>query len=180
MPARGVLFSGGTVTSIGRGPASAGSFPILAHVRRMAYILVQAVWGFPQTIAGLLVCAALHGRPHFRYHGAIVTTWDNPKGMALGPFVFLKGSSSSAEARASVDGHLLVHEYGHTVQSLLLGPLYLPVIGIPSFIWSNVPAFARKRHEGQLSYYAFAPERSANWLGEHVLGEPSVGQAVID
>lgn len=39
------------------------------------------------------------------------------------------------EGQMSVEelsNQLLVHEYGHTIQSLMLGPLYLAIIGIPS------------------------------------------------
>ena len=31
---------------------------------------------------------------------------------------------------------IAAHEYGHTFQSLLLGPLYLFLIGIPSSCWA--------------------------------------------
>ena len=149
-------------------------------MKHIAYRAVQVVWGFPQTLAGAAVFAAHARRPHFGFHGAVVTTWEQAKGMSLGPFIFLYGSADPKKARESVDAGLLVHEYGHTIQSLILGPLYLPVIGIPSFIWSNVPSLARKRHREQRSYYSFWVERSANWLGEHALGQPSIGQAIVD
>lgn len=53
---------------------------------------------------------------------------------------------------------LLAHEYGHTIQSLLLGPLYLLVIGIPSVIWFHIHTPSKG------SYYSFYPERMANAL----------------
>jgi len=33
-----------------------------------------------------------------------------------------------------IEQRTLVHEYGHTIQSIILGPLYLLIIGIPSSI----------------------------------------------
>mgnify|MGYP007099320789 FL=1 len=33
------------------------------------------------------------------------------------------------------DLKLIQHEYGHTVQSLILEPIWLFVIGLPSLIW---------------------------------------------
>ena len=39
---------------------------------------------------------------------------------------------------------LLVHEYGHTIQSLIFGPLYLIVMGIPSTLWGFLPYFQIK------------------------------------
>lgn len=159
-------------------------------MRTALYTLAQTVWGFPQTLIGSAVFAAHRARPHFRYHGAIVTTWESRRALSLGLFVFLPGagypepSDVSADEHdwvlASVDHRLLVHEYGHTIQSLILGPLYLPVIGIPSVVWFNNPALAGKRRRENLSYYAFYTERWANHLGELVLKQPSMGMTLID
>ena len=177
----------------------------------MLYLIVQATWGLPQTLAGLIVLAAHAQRPRFHFHGAIVTIWNSRKAMSLGPFIFIgkreanidapngsgqsKGSRTAAsdgrpkkangsQATASlldkINRPLLVHEYGHTVQSLILGPAYLLVIGAPSVIWLNLPAFSKRRHRRSASYYSFYTERSANWLGEKVLKEASIGQAFID
>ena len=53
------------------------------------------------------------------------------------------------------------HEYGHCLQSRILGPFYLLVIGIPSLLWAAYhTAFRPKR-----SYYWFYTERWANKLG---------------
>ena len=153
---------------------------IIIAMRYIAYRAVQAIWGFPQSLASAVVLAVHARRPHFGFHGAVVTTWKQAKGLSLGPFIFLHGSADLKQAPTSVNSGLLVHEYGHTIQSLILGPLYLPVIGIPSFIWSNTPALVRKRQREQRSYYSFWVERSANWLGEQALGCPSIGQAIVD
>lgn len=51
------------------------------------------------------------------------------------------------------------HEYGHVLQSHMLGPLYLLVIGIPSFIHAWI-------YDGSWrGYYRFYTERWANKLG---------------
>jgi hypothetical protein len=57
------------------------------------------------------------------------------------------------------------------VQSLILGPLFLPVMGIPSFLWCNLPVCRRMRKEKGLSYYRFYPESTANRLGAWATGE---------
>ena len=62
---------------------------------------------------------------------------------------------------------LLVHEYGHTYQSLILGPLFIPVVGIPSVIWGMV------KKPGQ-SYFSFYAENWANHLGEKFTGRKSM------
>lgn len=89
----------------------------------------------------------------------------------MGPFVFVP---------VQCPRRLMVHEYGHTVQSLILGPLYLPLVGLPSVVWSRVPALSRWRRAHRISYYALPTERWANWLGERVCKEPSMGQALVD
>lgn len=73
---------------------------------------------------------------------------------------------------------LLVHEYGHTIQSLILGPLYLIVIGIPSTMWAFL--FEKKRKDEQIPYGAFFTEKWANRLRERVTGEKSIDMLVID
>ena len=75
---------------------------------------------------------------------------------------------------------LLVHEYGHTIQSLILGPLYLIVVGIPSTLWGFLPSLNQKRKKEGLSYFSFFTEKWANYLGEQVTGEKSMESFVID
>ena len=75
---------------------------------------------------------------HYTYHGAIITEWNVKSSMSLGLFVFVTSEPYFAkkyEGQINIEElskRLLVHEYGHTIQSLILGPLYLIVIGIPS------------------------------------------------
>ena len=149
-------------------------------MRYVVYTIWQIVWGLPQTLAGACVYLAHKSCPHFRYHGAIVTVWERyGKGLSLGPFIFAC-PRDPGNPDAGPDERLVVHEYGHTVQSLIFGPLYLLVIGLPSLVWSNAPALKRSRSKNKTSYYSFYPERFANWLGERVLKRPSMGQAIID
>ena len=165
------------------------------RLRHLAYRAWQAAWGPPQPAAGLCVYAANARKPHFAHHGAIVTIWRKNAGLSLGPFVFLNAWQGNVPVEEQderspryveylpgivLDDRLLVHEYGHTVQSLILGPLYLPVIGLPSVIWLNAPRLAQRRHDLGISYYALYPERWANHLGKLVLKRPSMGQALID
>ena len=177
-------------------------------MRYAAYILAQLIWGLPQTLAGFAVFLSQHGKPRFLYHGAIVTVWNVRAGLSLGPFVFVNsrygfapgaGGRGSRRARTEDDGpiarqaaamssvelygideQLLVHEYGHTVQSLILGPLYLFVIGLPSVVWLKLAPLSRWRRVNAISYYTFYTERWANSMGERVLGRPSMGMAHID
>lgn len=136
-----------------------------SKITKGIYGCLQWSWGVLQTAAGLAVFL-LHARQrHFFYHGALVTVWEKNAGVSLGWFVF-----TAAEPNG-----LLVHEYGHTVQSLILGPLYLIVVGIPSAVWGNLPYFRRKRKERNIPYTAFFTEEWADRLGEKVTGQKALG-----
>ena len=123
---------------------------------RGLYILGQCTWGFAQTLVGGLVSLCCPGCQRSVHHGAVVTRWKREEGLSLGLFVFVPRSS---------DDRLLAHEYGHTLQSLLLGPLYLLVIGLPSVIWAWLPALERRRQRKHISYYDFYTERWADRWG---------------
>ena len=135
---------------------------------KVFYIVVQFTWGILQSLAGLGVLIAHARCPHRGHHGAIVTAWPSRFGLSLGPFVFIPNMLNNDEADL-----LLVHEYGHTLQSLALGPLYLPIIGLPSLIWARSRKLARNRRSTGASYYDFYTERWASSWGERTLGRPA-------
>lgn len=121
---------------------------------------------------------------HYSYHGAIITEWNDKSSMSLGLFVFVTADPYFAPkyegqiSASELSNRLLVHEYGHTIQSLMLGPLYLIIIGIPSTLWGF--AGAKKRKNEQIPYGAFFTEGWANRLGERVTGEKSIDMFVLD
>lgn len=121
---------------------------------------------------------------HYTYHGAIITEWNVKSSMSLGLFVFVTSEPYFAkkyEGQISVEelsNRLLVHEYGHTIQSLILGSLYLIVIGIPSTLWGF--RGAKKRRDEKIPDGAFFTEGWANRLGEWVTGEKSIDKLVLD
>ena len=66
----------------------------------------------------------------------------------------------------------------YTIQSLFFGALYLLLVGAPSFMWSFLPLYVRKRDKEQISYFSAYPELWANSLGEWVTKEASIGEPV--
>lgn len=144
---------------------------------------VNLTWGIAQSLVGLvvfLVCLA-RGRWHGRYRGSIVTMWALKSGVSLGMFVFVReplvGDSPLTCPAIDPARRLLVHEYGHTMQSLILGPLYVLVILLPSMVWAGSPALKRRRLKRGASYYSFYTERWANSLAWHVTGERPIGMS---
>ena len=152
-------------------------------LRGKLYNAAQWTWGLPQTLAGAVLYLKHRKDPHFDYNGARVTAWDKLSGVSLGKFIFVpekkgwstiqengeKPDSQKSQRKAgkdSVSRFLLEHEYGHTIQSLILGPAYLFVVGLPSILWNRLPYFERRRRRTGKSYYSAVFERTANTLGE--------------
>ena len=154
-------------------------------MKTVLYLLVQSTWGILQTLLGLLVFLFHVNKPHRLYHGAVVTEWNSRSSVSLGLFVFITNEPYFYEklqdeyTKEELSHRLLVHEYGHTVQSLMLGPLYLIVMGIPSTLWGFLPYYANQRKQGR-SYFSFFTEFWANRLGERITGERSMEQLCID
>ena len=78
-----------------------------------------------------------------RYKQAIVIPCVMRGAVTLGCYVFV---GLNSEYRKTVK-----HELGHTIQSKILGPLYLIVIGIPSIIWAA-------------THRAIAPNKPYDWF----------------
>lgn len=150
------------------------------------YFIWQWTWGVIQSSLGL-VNFMLHIRDkHYFYHGAVITEWQDKSSVSLGMFVFVTSQPffydklKSEYTMEELSQRLLVHEYGHTIQSLILGPLYLILIGIPSTLWGFLPSLNKKRKTERLSYFSFFTEKWANNLGEKVTGQKSMENLVID
>ena len=131
-------------------------------VQLIIYTFLQCTWGILQTLAGLLVFLLNITSSHDYYHGAVRTLWPVKSGLSLGLFIFIPVDCSK-----KISEKLSVHEYGHTLQSLVLGPLYLPMIGLPSFIWYLMYSMSKKKKGN--SYYDFFIEKWADVWGEKIL-----------
>lgn len=125
------------------------------------YYFIQFSWGVIQNIIGLLLFLILYiinpKRRIKMYKQNIVTFWNNEYGLSLGIFIFV-GSDNKK---------LLMHEYGHSIQSLIFGPLYLIVVGIPSLLWALL--FSKYRKNKNISYGKFYTEKWANKLGGNIV-----------
>ena len=129
----------------------------------MKYIrnLILFIWQLPQHIValiyfGYLVMMCKDLGVDSRYKQAIVIPCIMRGAVTLGNYVFV---GLNSEYRKTVK-----HELGHTIQSKILGPLYLIVIGIPSITYCGLrrifPSLRKK------NYYDFFSEKSANYLSE--------------
>lgn len=129
----------------------------------MNYIrnLILFIWQLPQHLLailyiGYLVMMCKDLGVDSRYKQAIVIPCVMRGAVTLGCYVFV---GLNSEYRKTVK-----HELGHTIQSKILGPLYLIVIGIPSITYCGLrrifPSLRKK------NYYNFYTEKWANNLSE--------------
>lgn len=140
----------------------------MRRVNYPLYYLSQFTWGILQNIAGLIIYLFLiikdPKRGRFSFHGSRVIGWSSDYSAGVGMFIFIGAASRRNFPR------ILSHEYGHTIQSCILGPFYALVIGLPSFIWAHNRRLTRNRMAGRYRYSDFYPERWANHLGKKYTG----------
>ena len=139
-------------------------------LKKHAYTAAQWTWGLPQPLLGAAIYAVHRKAEHFDYHGAKATAWNKDTGISLGKFIFVP-----RKAGGSADSFLLEHEYGHTLQSLILGPFYLLAVGAPSMLWNRLPYFKSKRKRTGRSYYSAPFEKTANALAARLHKHNRVG-----
>ncbi len=124
-------------------------------------------WELPQNLLGLAALAQFSLRKkvasvRFERERCFVEI-DADGAVSLGYFVFYTPRDS---AFVPVGAENRDHEYGHSVQSRWLGPLYLPVVGVSS-VARVAYARAYKLRTGRrwARYYDGFPENQADRLG---------------
>ena len=127
-------------------------------MKKLALTIVQWTWGFFQNVAGFFTFMAHTEYEQYFYEHALVTRWERSDAISLGMFIFV--------SKGAVDSERLIrHEYGHSLQSVILGPLYLLIIGLPSYIWANCESAGKKWRSGECSYFDYWTGRWADRLG---------------
>jgi hypothetical protein len=129
-------------------------------------LVAALLWEAPQCLLGAALLGAVRARG-----GVAGLEWDQGRlfartpgiGISLGLFVFWFD-----EGNRYFRGDPLMrrHEHGHTFQSRWLGPLYLPLVGVPSTLRAAYAVLHRevtgRRWQG---YYDGYPESWADRLG---------------
>lgn len=119
--------------------------------------ILKFFWQLPQVIIAFIYYWYLKYKDEIldtcTFQGAVVFIKKGSFGsVTLGNHIFLSPIATDITVR---------HEWGHTRQSLILGPLYLIIIGIPSIIW----AIVHRKIAPNTSYFDFFTEKWANKLG---------------
>jgi len=110
--------------------------------------LFNWIWCQPQTLIGWFMSRY---RPRVPDGWTTRVHWDRKSGLSMGMWIFVHRSANI---------RVMIHEYGHSLQSLLLGPLYLLVIGVPSICWAWY--YSRRKTKILATYYDFWTERWAD------------------
>lgn len=130
-------------------------------LKQIGIVFLHWTWGIVQTLAGFIVFLCTLSQRHIWLNGNVCTEipgrWG---GITLGMFTFVDRMPAG---EAVYTDHTVRHEHGHTLQSILLGPLWLFVIAFPSLIWAG--CFCKWRIKHKKSYYWFYPEAWANAWG---------------
>ncbi len=133
-------------------------------IKDVLFYFVQWTWGLVVNAVGWLaftICTKIKGYrwQHFGYAKIVYVPWKGG-GLSMGLFIFMKDQHPSREWTYNCR----IHEYGHTWQCLLLGPLYYIVIALPSVIWCN--CFANYRKKNNVPYSKLYCEAWANAWGQ--------------
>ena len=128
---------------------------VFARCIKSLFEFLLYVWKLPQNLIGLGLRLFCRGEKIRKISGIAVYYLNSfPGGISLGETIMV-GSLCEFTAK---------HERGHQIQSKILGPLYLFVIGIPSICWACL--YGTKLFPPTYNgYYRFYTERWADKLG---------------
>lgn len=120
------------------------------EIFNLILIPIFFIWELPQNIIGFFVFLIFKMQKRiskgefFKYR---LFFQNNKYGVSLGFFIFYYNASG-----------IKSHEYGHTIQSRILGPLYLILVGLPSVIRANY-----YNHHPELTTQQYMGKYPENW-----------------
>lgn len=137
-------------------------------IKNFQYLLLPIlfIWEFPQNLLGLIVYLIMKIKKRVtgienEAHRVFIETPNT--GVSLGWFVFW---TPSGNRFSYLTNDCRMHESGHARQSVMLGPLYLVAVGIPSLGRVFYSRWYRKIHgHSWTNYYNAFPENWADRLG---------------
>jgi hypothetical protein len=107
------------------------------NIKTIVFWILFWTWCLPQAVLGAAwwaICKLRYKNiKTVMYRDVLMTLCpDFQAGLSLAPFTFVIDYNDPKDA---FQDRMTNHEWGHTRQSLMLGPLYLLVVGIPSICW---------------------------------------------
>jgi len=114
--------------------------------------IIKYIWQLPQNLIGVIYKSLFATDSIHETEDYEVLAHNNKGCVTLGRYIFVS---------PYVNSTIIQHETGHVKQSLILGPFYLLVIGLPSLVHAAVH---KKWCPSTLNYYHFYTEKWANKL----------------
>lgn len=106
-------------------------------MKTFTYILMY-IWQILQNIIGLILIAWYKPQRMHKLDNGVEIHYSHKMtgGISLGNYCIVNTGHYRKDINESMKRDTVRHEaIGHTMQSRMLGPLYLIVIGLPSLIW---------------------------------------------
>jgi hypothetical protein len=130
------------------------------QIKRFLIALLAWTWCFPQQLIGLILIPILYNKKNKKTRlGTATIYWTKYLiGASFGQYIYLPKCLEESE---EIYKHKR-HEYGHTLQSFILGPLYLFIVGAPSLLFNII---SRINKNFAYNYHKRFPENWANKLG---------------
>lgn len=122
--------------------------------------IILGIWQLLCWLPGIIGLAIFHNCEIYRNKEAGITVIKVNKGNFIGGACFSCGPIIFVTP--DCDENIIKHETGHSVQSLIFGPLFHFVVSLPSVIRFWIRRLFNKSHEWYLSGW---PESSAEKLG---------------
>ena len=116
--------------------------------------VINTLYQLPQLILGWIIAGKRQPKHKIGEVKIYITEFE---GMSLGNYIFVNPEIPEGM-------WILRHEFGHTIQSRILGWLYIPLIFIPSLLWWII--INKLGPEYDKYYYDFYTEKWANKLIE--------------
>ena len=122
-------------------------------IKTFLHIVFSIIWELPQNIFGSILYICYRRNQHTIEHNHVFI-YSPHFAVSLGSFIFWNKDNKA-------------HEFGHARQSLLCGPLYLVIIGLPSVIRKVYSIYYLWRYkDSRLHYFNGYPENWADTLGK--------------
>lgn len=118
-------------------------------VFKIIYWLLSFTWGLLMSFIGLIVtCVVIlkGGKIHKNGCSIIIEISNNWGGLSLGCFVFCANYN---ETNSYWFEHTRKHEFGHSLQNIILGPLFIFIVAIPSVIRYHYKNYCVKYNKKQ-------------------------------
>lgn len=130
-------------------------------MKKSLYWILSLTWGLPMSIAGLATLGIMRLRKHeVKHHknALYMSIGHNWGGVNLGCVFFV-----DKENEHEFDKN---HEYGHSIQNIIYGPLTPFIVGLPSLIRATYRTILEKfGKKFKTDYYDIWFEAQANYFG---------------